>query len=219
MSLSVFHGPDPLSRDGSGMSRKVRYLSHPQVVIDPSKDVRTWSLDDVGRGRVTALARSGALTGTATIISSGETKALETARPLADALGCELTVRERTHENDRSATGFLPPDEFERVADQFFADPDASVRGWETARAAQRRIVAEVEDSLRSAIDGDVLFVGHGGVGTLLYCHLAGLPVGREHDQGAGGGGCYLEFRQDTPREIAGWRPMEDLIARGGAHS
>ena len=201
------------------MSRTVRYLSHPQVVIDPSKDVRTWSLDDVGRGRVTALAVSGALTGTAIIVSSAETKALETARPLAEALGCELRIRERMHENDRSATGFLPPDEFERVADRFFASPDDSVRGWETARAAQRRIVAEVENSLRSAPDGDVLLVGHGGVGTLLYCHLAGVPISREHDQGPGGGGCYLEFAMDAPREVAGWRPMEDLIGQGGIHA
>lgn len=27
------------------------------------------------------------------------------------------------HENDRSATGFLPPPEFEAVANQFFANP------------------------------------------------------------------------------------------------
>ena len=197
------------------MIRTIRYLSHPQVAIDPARDVRTWSLDDVGRARVEALARSGALTGTTAIISSAETKALETARPLADALGCGLRIRDRMHENDRTATGFLPPDEFERVADRFFANPDESVLGWETARAAQRRIVAEVDAALRSVVDGDVLFVGHGGVGTLLYCHLADVPISREYDQGAGGGGCYLEFTMDARHRIAGWRPMEDLTEKG----
>ena len=49
------------------------------------------------------------------------------------------------HENDRSATGFLEPSEFERVADEFFARPTVSIGGWERAIDAQKRIVGEVE--------------------------------------------------------------------------
>lgn len=41
-------------------------------------------------------------------------------------------------ENDRSSTGFLPPEEFEVVADAFFAQPGVSVRGWETAQPSGR---------------------------------------------------------------------------------
>jgi hypothetical protein len=48
-------------------------------------------------------------------------------------------------ENDRSATGFLPPEEFERVADEFFGSPEKSARGWERAGDAQVRIVRAVE--------------------------------------------------------------------------
>jgi hypothetical protein len=48
------------------------------------------------------------------------------------------------HENDRSATGFLPPDEFETVANRLFAEPLVSIRGWERAIDAQLRIVREV---------------------------------------------------------------------------
>lgn len=194
------------------MDRTVRYLSHPQVTIDPDRDVMSWSLNDIGRRRVARLARSNLLGGTTVVISSAEQKALETARPLADALGCAFEVRERMHENDRSATGFLPPEVFERTADRFFAEPDASVRGWETARSAQRRIVGEVETCLRAFPGGDVLFVGHGGVGTLLYCHLAGCPISRDHDQGPGGGGCYIEYPSERPETVSRWRPMEALI-------
>ena len=80
------------------------------------------------------------------------------------------------YENDRSATGFLESEEFEATAGQFFAHPTKSVRGWETAVRAQVRIVTEVEDALSGiAGDGDILFVGHGAVGTLLYCHYARL--------------------------------------------
>jgi hypothetical protein len=63
------------------------------------------------------------------------------------------------HENDRSATCFLEPNEFEAVADQFFAQSLVSVRGWERAIDAQFRIVREVEAVLAIGLTGDVLFV------------------------------------------------------------
>jgi broad specificity phosphatase PhoE len=191
----------------------VRYLTHPQVIIDPLKDVRNWSLNPVGTARVTALAaRLGCLSKTQRIISSDETKALETATPLASMLGVEIEVRPLMHENDRSATGFLPPLEFEAVADRFFAEPFKSVRGWETAEEAQRRIVAEVDASLDGHQDGDVLFVGHGGVGTLLFCALSENAIDRRFDQGAGGGGCWFQFDLRSRRPLQAWRPMEDLM-------
>lgn len=157
------------------------------------------------------LARSDALLGTKHVISSAETKAIETAAPLAEALGCHLVVREAMHENDRSATGFLPPDEFERVADQFFARPQESVCGWETADAAQARIVREVRDCLEQCKEGDVLLVGHGGVGTLLFCYLSGVPISRTFDQSVGGGGCYFEFTTKLGKPLAAWQPIEEL--------
>ena len=194
------------------MLQTVRYLSHPQVLIDPAKPVPNWSLNDIGKERVEALAASGALNGTRHVISSAETKAIETAAPLTEALGCQLVVREAMHENDRSATGFLPPDEFESVADQFFAKPNESVRGWETAIAAQNRIVSEVKECLMTYKTGDVLFVGHGGVGTLLFCYLSDYQISREYDQGAGGGGCYFEFAGLQAKPNSRWQPLENLI-------
>jgi broad specificity phosphatase PhoE len=193
------------------MTQVVRYLTHPQVVIDPRTPISDWSLSHTGRARVLALAGSRALAGTRHVVSSAETKAIETATPLAAALGCRLLIREAMHENDRSATGFLTPREFEAVADRFFAEPDTSIRGWETARAAQRRIVAEVEASLADCDDGDVLLVGHGAVGTLLFCHLSGLPIDRAHDQRPGGG-CFFEFMAPRGVPRSPWRPLESLI-------
>ncbi|MCB1331582.1 MAG: histidine phosphatase family protein [Maritimibacter sp.] len=198
------------------MDRRIRYLTHPQVEIDPARDVRDWSLNDVGRARVERLARSGALAGTRTVISSAETKARETAGPLAAALDCDVILRPDMHENDRSATGFLPPPEFERTADRFFAAPDESVRGWETARDAQARILREVLTCLAAHPEGDILFVGHGAVGTLLFCHLAGVAISRAYDQPAGGGAWFeagdSQFERRGAR-ISGWRPMESLLA------
>lgn len=189
-----------------------RYLSHPQVEIDADKDVRRWSLNEVGRARVGEIARNtGVLSGTTRVISSDETKAVETASPLAKALGLKVEIQPEMHENDRSATGFLPPDEFEQVADQFFANPNRSIRGWERAVDAQARILRSVSACLSQPATGDVLFVGHGGVGTLLYCALAGVRIDRCHDQGPGGGGNWFAFDLVQLRPMQSWRPMEEL--------
>lgn len=188
----------------------VRYLTHPEVRIDPNVEVPHWGLSDTGRARAKALAVSGALAGTTRVISSDEVKAIETAEPIAAALGFPVEIRPAMHENDRSATGFLPPAEFEATADAFFARPDDSVRGWETARTAQARIVGEVRACLAGHAGGDVLLVGHGGVGTLLYCALAGLEIDRRHDQ-VGGGGCVFAFDMAERMPLSGWQRMETL--------
>lgn len=188
----------------------VRYLTHPQVLIDPKVPVEHWGLDDIGRARVALIADAPVLRETRAIVSSAETKAIETAAPIAQALGLDLTVREKMHENDRTATGFLPPPEFDRVVDRFFATPDVSVLGWERAVDAQSRIVAEVTALLGTAPEGDVLFVGHGGVGTLLMCHIAGMPIARSRDQLAGGGNVFA-FERASLRLSHGWQAMETL--------
>lgn len=195
--------------DEAGMATLARYLTHPQVLIDPDTSVTAWGLSEVGHARVQALVDSGWLTGTSQIVSSGERKALETAEPIAAALDVNMEVRVAMHENDRSATGYLPSDEFERVADAFFANPTMSIRGWERAIDAQTRIVSEVEAVLDRSQEGDVLFVGHGAVGTLLFCHYSKLAISRCHDQ-SGGGGNYFSLRTEDRRVLHPWRRMED---------
>jgi broad specificity phosphatase PhoE len=192
------------------MTRLVRYLTHPQVNIDPAIPVPCWGLSEIGRARTEAVASTRQLSRTTQIISSGERKAIETAEIIAAKLHADVEVREAMHENDRSATGFLMPDEFQAVADQFFAQPRISVRGWERAIDAQLRIVREVEHVLARNRPGDVLFVGHGGVGTLLYCHYSGVAIDRRHDQPAGGG-YYFAFASEERRVQHSWCPLEDL--------
>jgi broad specificity phosphatase PhoE len=192
------------------MTIRVRYLTHPQVQIDPGAPVPMWGLSAEGRARVAALAQSGWLAGTTQIISSAERKAVETAQPLAAALGIILEVREAMHENDRSATGFLPPDEFEVVANEFFAEPSVSIRDWERATDAQARVVREVETVLERNRHGDILFAGHGAVGTLLFCHYSKLGISRAHDQPAGGGH-YFTFLKETRRVLHPWRRMDEV--------
>ncbi|WP_245515583.1 histidine phosphatase family protein, partial [Mesorhizobium sp. M2D.F.Ca.ET.206.01.1.1] len=91
--------------------------------------VPAWGLSDIGRARAHAMLDQPWIASIARVVSSGERKAVETAEVLGRHLDLAVQVRERMHENDRSATGFLPPPEFEAVADRFFANPHESIRG------------------------------------------------------------------------------------------
>ncbi|MGB1256232.1 MAG: histidine phosphatase family protein [Thiolinea sp.] len=193
-------------------NRVLRYLSHPQVEQDPDIEVMRWHLSAVGRQRVNSLGKPEVLAATSAIVSSAETKATDTAEILAAVLGLEIEVRARMHENDRSATGYLPPDIFEATANQFFAHPGQSIRGWERALDAQQRIVSETEAVIEKYPQGDLLLIGHGGVGTLLYCHYAGVSIDRQYDQPPNGGGNVIAIDITTKTVIHGWRPMEDVL-------
>lgn len=191
----------------------IRYLSHPQVAIDAAVPVPDWGLSELGRERTEAFASASLLLATRRIVSSAERKAIETAQIIAAALGVSVCMRETMHENDRSATGYLPPPEFEAMADAFFASPQQSIRGWERAADAQGRIISEVEAVLAEPAEGDVLLVGHGGVGTLLLCHLLHEPIARRSDQ-PGGGGNLFAFDAATRIVHHGWRSMEEVAGR-----
>lgn len=186
------------------------YVTHPQVRIDAAIPVPEWGLSDIGRARAVAMLNQPWVGSIRRIVSSAERKAIETGEILARHLGLAVEVRERMHENDRSATGFLPPPEFEAVADQFFANPHKSIRGWERAIDAQQRIVSEVEVVIEEGGAGDMAFVGHGGVGTLLLLSLSGREISREADQPAGGGN-YFAYDIGARRVIHGWRPIDRL--------
>ncbi|CUH75949.1 alpha-ribazole phosphatase [Tritonibacter multivorans] len=190
------------------MARAI-YLTHPDVVIDPEVAVPDWGLSESGAARVAALAPRARLQAYH-VVSSAERKALETAWPLA-APRAEIEVRPRMHENDRSATGFLQRHAFEDMADAFFAQPEASVRGWERAVDVQGRILAEVDAVIAARPHQNLLFCGHGGAGTLLYCALAGQPISRRWDQK--GGGHWFAFDTESRKPENHWTPMEALFA------
>ncbi|TWF53019.1 histidine phosphatase family protein [Neorhizobium alkalisoli] len=185
------------------------YITHPQVKIDPEIEVPLWGLSEVGRKRTEEAVALGWPKEIGRFISSEETKAIETAEILAEAAGISIEIADDMHENDRSATGFLPPPEFEKAADWFFANPNDSFKGWERAADAQIRIVAAVEKILA---DHDptvpIAFIGHGGVGTLLKCHLSGTPISRDRDQ-PGGGGNLFRFTLADRRISCDWTPIE----------
>jgi broad specificity phosphatase PhoE len=184
---------------------QIFFVTHAEVAVDPSVPVPEWGLSTAGRNRLTHLVAQPWVRRLTGVVSSTERKAVETAEVLADAAGVRLATDEQLGENDRSATGYLPPAEFEAVADEFFARPHDSVRGWERAVDAQRRIVTAVGRVAADAT-GDVAVVSHGGVGALLLCSLLGVPVDRRYDQP--GQGSWYRFDAMTRHVPHGWRRL-----------
>ncbi|RFZ88625.1 histidine phosphatase family protein [Shinella sp. WSJ-2] len=184
------------------------YITHPQVQIDPAVPVPDWGLSERGRARALLAASSGWTKEIGRFAASTERKAIETAEILS-AGRLPVETDHAMGENDRSATGFLPPDAFENAANWFFAHPQESFKGWERAADAQARIVAAVE---RVLADHDpetpIAFIGHGGVGTLLKCHLTGKPIARDGDQPAGGGNLFA-FRLADRAVTCDWTAIE----------
>lgn len=189
------------------------YISHPQVQIDPQVPVPNWSLSPLGHERVLAAAARPWVAKLQRIVSSPERKAIETAEILAEAAGVEVEIASASHEIDRSSTGYLTHDAHEEAANRFFADPSHSFRGWEKAIDAQQRIVTTISQII---LEHDparpIAFVGHGGVGTLLKCSLAGRPIARDGDQPPGGGNlfCFSLARNLAECRLkCEWTPME----------
>lgn len=186
--------------------RTVYFITHPNVLIDPAVPVPEWPLSEKGRQRMTAGLAQPWVSGLTAIYASAERKALDGAEMLSQHLGITHRVDAELGENDRSATGFLPPAEFEAVADEFFARPHDSVRGWERAVDAQQRVCRAVQRIAGADTSaGNIGIVAHGAVGTLLYCALTGRPIARTWDQPANGGGNYFSFSLDLAQVHSHW--------------
>ncbi|WP_293811669.1 histidine phosphatase family protein [uncultured Bosea sp.] len=191
----------------------VYFVTHPEVVVDPLVPVPDWGLSAIGWKRIEAFCQRPELADVTDVFTSDERKAMDCAEALQRAWGLPFTTREDLRENDRSATGYVAPPRFWEIVDQFFGQPDTSILGWETARAAQARIKVGVAACIAARRGtGDLMIFAHGGVGTLLLSDLRGEPISRKHGQPIAGGGCYFAFDMAGRALHHGWR---DIVPEG----
>jgi broad specificity phosphatase PhoE len=190
--------------------RRVHFLTHPEVVIDASVTITDWPLSERGLARLRQAFPGPCFQSIGAIHSSTERKAADTARVVAGHLELSHAEHADLGENGRSSTGYLPREESECVADQFFAEPNKSARGWERAIDEQRRIVGAMRHVLQeSSVDSTILIVAHGPVGALLMANLLGEAISRQLDQPGNGGGNWFAFDSDGWRIIEGWRSID----------
>ena len=197
---------------GRNMSREFHFITHPDVVIDPALPVPRWPLSPRGRERMQCLLAHGWVRRLGAIWCSEEQKAIDAAGILAGGLGLPFQQMAELGENDRSATGYLPKTEFEAMADDFFAQPKQSVRGWERAVDAQDRIVGAIDRiAQRTPGDSPVGIVSHGAVGALLLSHLRRGPITRRDDQPPGAGGNYFSWLMPERSLGHDWRSIDPV--------
>jgi broad specificity phosphatase PhoE len=109
----------------------------------------------------------------------------------------------------------LQADEFAATFDRFFANPETSPDGWETAIDTQSRIIAATRRTMADLPEGTLaVFCGHGIIGTLLKCHCGGRPIARHEEQRVmahpGGGNAFV-FDIAQPALYCDWVAMEDF--------
>jgi broad specificity phosphatase PhoE len=186
------------------------FITHPDVVIDPAIPVPRWPLSPVGMARMRRTLEQPWASELSRVFSSDEQKAQDGAQLLASALDIAHESDPELGENDRSATGYLAPEEFWPVVERFFGEPESSVRGWERAVDAQSRVVRAVRRAALACSPRETIaFVAHGAVGALLLCHLRDSPILRSAEQPGGGGGHYLSFNREAWTLDASWQRID----------
>ncbi len=191
------------------MVQTVYFITHANVQIDPSVPITQWGLSATGKARHAEFNQTASNLNITAIFSSAEQKAIDGAASLSEFVDIEYNAIQALHDNDRSATGYLPPPEFEKTADAFFEHPNESIRGWEKAIDAQKRVVDATNAILaNNNTKGNVAMVAHGAVGALLLCHLSNVPITRKMDQPGSGGGNYFAFSSDTKTVLHGWKSI-----------
>jgi broad specificity phosphatase PhoE len=179
-------------------------------LIEPKVPSTEWLLSPKGRVRAQAFADREVLPRDARIIASTELKTMETASILAR--GRPFETSDGLRENIRTATGYVAPDEFDRLFHALFTRPDESAGGWETAIATQQRVVAAVEALVNPSLT--TIFVGHGTAGTVLKCAVAGRPISRAEEQREmawPGGGNVFAFDWARRTLVRDWQSFEDF--------
>jgi broad specificity phosphatase PhoE len=190
--------------------RRLHFLTHPDVALDPATPVPDWPLSDHGVNRLRQSLKGPCFDRVTSIHCSTERKATDAAAIIATHLELPHESHPGLGENDRSSTGYLPREEFERTADQFFAEPEKNVRGWARAIDEQSRIVGAVRRIAGNVgADGTTLIIAHGAVGALLMANLLDEPISRSLDQPGDGGGNWFVLDGEAWTLHRGWRRID----------
>lgn len=152
--------------------KKLLFIRHSAVQIDPAKSAREWLLSADGRSRARQLAPQLIPHTPTRILTSDESKARETGQIIADELGLPCQAVPNLHEHDRQGAPFFTSKEaFETAVARFFNNPDTLVFGNETANQAFERFNTAVHRLIADYPEDTLAIVTHGTVLTLFLAH------------------------------------------------
>ena len=155
---------------------KLILVRHSEPEIRPDRPASTWRLSERGRTRAEELAEELRGFSPASIWSSKEPKAVETAQILASAPDTSAQVADGLEEHHRTEVPYFPTrDEFEQAIEQFFRNPYRLVLGDETAQQALRRFAAAIDRIVATDTAETTIVVTHGTVMTLYAVSASGV--------------------------------------------
>jgi 2,3-bisphosphoglycerate-dependent phosphoglycerate mutase len=148
--------------------RRLHLIRHGRVLVDPRQPPSQWELERGACEAVASLALEVGGAGLRRVVSSEETKAVQTARALAAVLGVPVDLRPGLEEHHRLREQHIPSDaDFHKAMAGLFSRPSQVVLGTESASAALERFHGAIHDVMAETGD-DELVVSHGTVISLL---------------------------------------------------
>jgi broad specificity phosphatase PhoE len=148
--------------------RRLHLIRHGPVRVGLGRPSSQWELAPGAREAVAALACKVRDAGIRRVVSSSETKAVQTARVLAEELGVPVESRPGLEEHHRLPEHRIPSDDaFRRAIAELFARPTEIVFGAESASMALERFHRAIH-AIMAETGGDELVVSHGTVISLL---------------------------------------------------
>jgi len=186
----------------------VYFITHPDVVVDPAVPAPEWRLSPRGRTRMTSFCDLPFVRSITGVYASNERKAMDGGEILAARNGLTVQVRPALHENDRSATGCHLRNSARRRMRSSLARTKAfgAGKGRRTPRRGSSPAQQASHATKRPA--GTSASSSHGGVATLLLCHLLRQPISRTLEQPGTTGGNYFVSDRASLALIHDWKDI-----------
>jgi broad specificity phosphatase PhoE len=180
---------------------KLIYVTHP-LSGDKTNCLRTGDCQKKGLEQAKVL-RYAIWKDVDVIYSSIEPKATQVAKLVSEKYNLPWHQDKDLGEADRTATPFLPMEEYMAAVSQAYLNPDANIKGWESHHQMMKRNATVLERIKRVNVGKTVVIVGHCGSGTTDKCTIKGIEPSFDEDPKQTG--CYFIADLDTNEIVQDW--------------
>jgi len=154
---------------------KLIYITHPSVELDKNKLPHEWGLSEKGFEQAKILIEKPFWQEADVIYSSIEPKAIQVARLASEKYRCPWFQEKDLGEADRTATPFLPLEEYMLAVQEAYLNPDTNIKGWESHHQMMKRNATVLKKIKNNYKNKTIVIIGHGGAGTTIKCYIKGI--------------------------------------------
>lgn len=153
------------------MKNKYILLRHAETIKDPNTHPKDWLLTSDGLEKINTYITEGKFNGITKILSSTESKAVATGKPIAEFLGLPIEEMEEFVEVKREKK-FLTDDEFLDQKKRELTNLDEIENGVESANSALGRFEGGIQKLEKHYSGENILVITHGTIMTLYLAKL-----------------------------------------------